>query len=148
MAESFNLQSFFSQYKGYMERKFTPAENAYNNMEQQEIKRAEEAVKTDFLSLSLSGKLEELGIGKRAIEQFGQTASGLVLDIVNPVLDYLKEHENIFDQDAYVKDIQSDAKQMFFAYQELKKDADTRIPYGQKFDSNYFLYGPTDTNMK
>ena len=144
MAESFNLQSFFSNYKGYNERKFTPAENAYANMEQQEIKRAEEATKTDFLGLSLTGKLEELGIGKRTLEQFRDTASGMVLDIVNPVLDYLKEHENIFDQEAYVASIQSDAKQMFFAYQELKKDADTRNPVGQKFDSNYFLYGPTE----
>ena len=110
-------------------------------MEQQEIKRAEEAVKTNFLNLSLSGKLAELGIGKRVMEQLGQTASGMALELINPVLDYLKDNENIFNQDEYFNSIQSDAKQLFFSYQALKEDAEKRNPVGQHFDSNYFFYG-------
>ena len=76
--------------------------------------------------------MAELGIGDRVLEQIGETAANLVLDIVNPIGDYLEKYENIFDQRVYNSEIQAYAKQMFFASQAMKQDASER-PVGQRF---------------
>ena len=65
----------------------------------------------------------ELGIGEKALKQFADTAVGLVTDIVNPIGDYLEKYENIFDQRVYNAEIQSYAKQMFFASQAMRQEA-------------------------
>ena len=80
----------------------------------------------------LSEKMAELGIGEKAIQQFADTAANILLDVVNPIGDYLEKYENIFDERVYNTEIQSYAKQMFFASQAMKQDAMER-PVGQKF---------------
>ena len=43
--------------------------------------------------------------------------------IIDPINDYLLKYENIFDQRVYNQEIQSYAKQMFFASQAMRQDA-------------------------
>ena len=133
MAEAFNLNSFLQTYK---QATYDPTKQhtaAEKNMEQQLVQKAEEAVKeSGLLTLTLSEKMAELGIGERALQQFADTATNLLLEVVNPIGDYLEKYENIFDQRVYNTEIQSYAKQMFFASQAMQQDAAER-PVGQKF---------------
>ncbi len=133
MAEAFNLNTFLQTYK---QATYDPTKQhtaAEKNMEQQLVQKAEEAVKeSGLLTLTLSEKMAELGIGERALQQFADTATNLLLDVVNPIGDYLEKYENIFDQRVYNTEIQSYAKQMFFASQAMQQDAAER-PVGQKF---------------
>ena len=93
-------------------------------MEAKLVQQAEEAVKeSGFLTLTLSEKMAEMGIGERALQQFADTAVNLLVDAINPIGDYLEKYENIFDQRIYNTEIQSYAKQMFFASQAMKEDA-------------------------
>jgi hypothetical protein len=133
MAETFNLNSFLQTYKHSTYDPTKQHTAAEENMEQQRVQKAEEAVRGNgLLSLTLSEKMAELGIGDRVLEQIGETAANLVLDIVNPIGDYLEKYENIFDQRVYNSEIQAYAKQMFFASQAMKQDASER-PVGQRF---------------
>ena len=133
MAESFNLNSFLQTYKHSTYDPTKQHTAAEENMEQQLVQKAEEAIKGNgLLSLTLSEKMAELGIGDRVLEQIGETAANLVLDIVNPISDYLEKYENIFDQRVYNTEIQSYAKQMFFSSQAMQKQA-AENPVGQKF---------------
>ena len=133
MAEAFNLNTFLQTYK---QATYDPTKQhaaAEANMEQQLVQKAEEAVKqSGFLTLTLSEKMAELGIGERAMQQFADTAMGLLTDVVNPIGDYLEKYENIFDQRVYNAEIQSYAKQMFFASQAMRQDAAENTT-GQKF---------------
>ena len=133
MAEAFNLNTFLQTYK---QATYDPTKQhtaAEESMEQKLVQRAEEAVKeSGLLTLTLSEKMAELGIGERALQQFADTATNILLDVVNPIGDYLEKYENIFDQRVYNTEIQSYAKQMFFASQAMKQDAAER-PVGQKF---------------
>jgi hypothetical protein len=133
MAEAFNLNSFLQTYK---QATYDPTKQhtaAEKNMEQQLVQRAEEAVKeSGLLTLTLSEKMAELGVGERVLQQFADTATNLLLDVVNPIGDYLEKYENIFDQRVYNTEIQTYAKQMFFASQAMQQDAAER-PVGQKF---------------
>ena len=133
MAEAFNLNTFLQTYK---QATYDPTKQhaaAEANMEAQLIAQAEEAVKeSGFLTLTLSEKMAEMGIGDRVLQQFADTATNILLDVVNPIGDYLEKYENIFDQRVYNSEIQAYAKQMFFASQAMKQDADER-PVGQKF---------------
>ena len=132
MAESFNLTNFLNTYKGMMEKKYTPAENAQAAMEERAVKQAEEAVKdSGFLTLTLTEKLEELGLGGRVAQQLGDTALNFLKSFVNPVTDYLETYQNIFDQQAYNAEIQSYAKQMFFANQAMLEES--KQQEGQNF---------------
>ncbi len=133
MASSFNLNTFLQEYKSYNAKAYTPAENGRTVMEQQEIQRAEEAVReSGLLSLTLSEKLAELGIGNRVLQQFGDTAVNMVQGLVNPITDYLEKYDNIFDQDQYTAQIQAYAKQMFFANQAMSEEA-SESAVGQRF---------------
>lgn len=133
MSSSFNLNTFLQEYKSYNAKAYTPAENGRTAMEQQEIQRAEEAVKeSGLLSLTLSEKLAELGVGDRVFQQFSNTAVNMMKGLVNPITDYLEKYENIFDQDQYVSQIQAYAKQMFFANQALSEEA-AENAVGQNF---------------
>ena len=133
MASSFNLNTFLQEYKSYNAKAYTPAENGRTVMEQQEIQRAEEAVReSGLLSLTLSEKLAELGIGNRVLQQFGDTAVNMVKGLVNPITDYLEKYDNIFDQDQYTAQIQASAKQMFFANQAMSEEA-SESAVGQRF---------------
>lgn len=133
MAEAFNLNTFLQTYK---QATYDPTKQhaaAEANMEQQLVQKAEEAVKqSGFLTLTLSEKMAELGIGERALQQFADTAMGLLTDVVNPIGDYLEKYENIFDERVYNAEIQSYAKQMFFASQAMRQDAAENTT-GQKF---------------
>ena len=133
MAESFNLNTFLQTYK---QATYDPTKQhsaAEANMEQKLIQQAEEAVKqSGLLTLTLSEKLAEMGVGERVIQQFGDTAMNLLLDVVNPIGDYLEKYENIFDQRVYNSEIQSYAKQMFFSSMAMEKQA-AQNPVGQKF---------------
>lgn len=133
MAEAFNLNTFLQTYK---QATYDPTKQhaaAEANMEQQLVQKAEEAVKqSGFLTLTLSEKMAELGIGERAMQQFADTAMGLLTDVVNPIGDYLEKYENIFDERVYNAEIQSYAKQMFFASQAMRQDAAENTT-GQKF---------------
>ena len=124
MAETFNLNTFLQTYK---QTTYDPTKQhaaAEENMEQQLVQRAEEAVRqSGFLTLTLSEKMAEMGIGERALQQFADTAMGLLTDVVNPISDYLEKYENIFDERVYNAEIQSYAKQMFFASQAMRQDA-------------------------
>ena len=124
MAESFNLNTFLQTYKTQTYDPTKQHAAAEEKMESRLQEQAEEAVKqSGFLTLTLSEKMVELGIGKRALKQFADTATGLLTDIVNPIGDYLEKYENIFDQNIYNAEIQTYAKQMFFASQAMRQEA-------------------------
>lgn len=124
MAEAFNLNTFLQTYK---HNTYDPTKQhalAEEKMEAKLQEQAKEAVEPkNFLSLTLSEKMAELGLGERTLRQVADTAIGMVTDIVNPIEDYLAKYENIFDQKAYNAEIQSYAKQMFFASQAMRKEA-------------------------
>ena len=102
-------------------------------MEAERIRQAEEAVKdSGFLTLTLSEKLAELGVGERVMQQFADTAMNLLTEAINPLTDYLDKYENIFDEQMYKTEIQSYAKQMFFAGQAMQEQASENTT-GQKF---------------
>ena len=133
MAEAFNLNTFLQTYKHATYDPTKQHAAAEANMEQQLVQKAEEAVKqSGFLTLTLSEKMAELGLGERAMQQFADTAMGLLTDLVNPIGDYLEKYENIFDDRVYNAEIQSYAKQMFFASQAMRQDAAENTT-GQKF---------------
>lgn len=124
MAEAFNLNTFLQTYKN---NTYDPTKQhavAEERMETKLEEKAAEAVSNEgFLTLTLSEKIAELGIGKRALQQFADTAVGMVTGIVEPLEDYLAKYENIFDQKVYNSEIQSYAKQMFFASQAMRAQA-------------------------
>ena len=67
---------------------------AEERMEAKLQERAKEAVENKgFLTLTLSEKMAELGIGERVLKQVADTATGLVTDIVDPLNEYLKKYE-------------------------------------------------------
>jgi hypothetical protein len=135
MAESFNLNTFLRTYQTQTydpTKQYTAAEE---HMAEQEIQKAEEAVKGDgFLALTLGEKLAEMGIGERVLQQFADTAVGMVTDIVSPLSEYLEKYENIFDQKVYNSEIQTYAKQMFFASEAMRRQA------AQNTDGQRFVY--------
>ena len=133
MAEAFNLNTFLQTYQNSTYDPTKQHSAAEENMEQRRIEQAEEAVKGNgLLSLTLSEKLAEMGVGDRVIQQIGDSALNLVMDVVNPIGDYLEKYENIFDQRVYNSEIQSYAKQMFFSSQAMQNQA-AQNPVGQKF---------------
>ena len=132
MAEAFNLNSFLQTYQ---QNTYDPTKQhaaAEINMEKNLQAKAEEAVGKGFLSLTLSEKMAEIGVGEKTIQQIKDTAANLVLDMVTPIGDYLEKYENVFDERIYNSEIQSYAKQMFFASQAMNQDAQER-PEGQNF---------------
>ena len=133
MAEAFNLNTFLQTYKHATYDPTKQHSAAEENMEQRLVQQAEDAVKeSGFLTLTLSEKLAELGVGDRVLQQFADTAMNILTDVVNPIGDYLEKYENIFDQRIYNAEIQSYAKQMFFSSQAMKAQA-AENPVGQKF---------------
>ena len=133
MAETFNLNNFLQTYKTSTYDPTKQHAAAEERMEARLNEQAEEAVQGNgFLSLTLAEKMSELGIGKRVVQQVADTAVGLVTDIVNPIGDYLEKYENIFDQRVYHTEIQSYAKQMFFASQAMQDEA-SESSVGQNF---------------
>ena len=132
MAEAFNLNTFLNSYQ---QNTYDPTKqhaNAEKNMENKLVKQAENAVNANLLTLTLSEKIAELGVGERVLQQFADTAKNLVLDIVNPIGDYLEKYENIFDQSAYNAEIQSYAKTIYFSSQAMQDQA-AENPEGQNF---------------
>ena len=124
MAEAFNLNTFLKEYGTYNNRQYTAAENGKAAMEERDIERAKAAVEGQgFLSLTLSEKLNELGVGKRVIQQLGETAVGAVEDIISPLTDWLEKYEHVYDEKVYNAEMQAMGKQMFFARQALTKEA-------------------------
>ena len=124
MAEAFDLHKTIQNAPQYNARHYTATENAEAKMAAAELQRAENAVKGDsFLSLTLTEKLAELGIGDRALEQFADTAFDLFTGWLKPIDEYLKTHENIFDQEKYTAEIQTYAKQMFFSMKALEEES-------------------------
>ena len=96
MAEAFNLNTFLQTYK---HNTYDPTKQhaiAEEKMETKLQEQAREAVEPkNFLSLTLSEKMAELGLGERTLKQVADTAIGMVTDIVNPIEDYLAKYENI-----------------------------------------------------
>ncbi len=86
MAEAFNLNTFLQTYK---QTTYDPTKQhtaAEENMEQKLVQQAEAAVKeSGLLTLTLSEKMAEMGLGERALQQFADTAMGLLTDVVNPI---------------------------------------------------------------
>ena len=133
MAETFNLNNFLHTYKTQTYDPTKQHAAAEERMEERLQEQAKEAVENKgFLTLTLSEKMAELGIGERVLQQVADTATGLVTDMVDPLNEYLKKYENVFDERVYNSEIQSYAKQMFFASQAMKQEAseDTK---GQNF---------------
>ena len=136
MAEAFNLNSFLNEYKSYNNRQYTAAENGKAAMEERDIERAREATQSvGFLGLTLSEKLSELGVGKRVVEQIGDTAKGLITDIVSPLTAWLEEYEGVYNERIYNAEMQAMGKQTFFAKQALELEAKSD-QIGQKFVYN------------
>jgi len=136
MAESFNLNSFLQEYRSYNNRQYTAAENGKAAMEERDIQRAQEAVQGNgFLSLTLSEKMAELGIGERVMQQLGDTALNTVTDIFRPLGEWLDKYENIFDEGIYNAELQANGKQMFFTRQALNRETQTTT--GQKFVADF-----------
>ena len=133
MAETFNLNNFLQTYKTQTYDPTKQHAAAEERMEEKLQEQAQEAVAgKGFLTLTLSEKMAELGIGERVLQQVADTATGLVTDIVDPLNEYLKKYENIFDQRVYHSEIQSYAKQMFFASQAMRDEASEDVT-GQNF---------------
>ena len=133
MAETFNLNNFLQTYKTQTYDPTKQHAAAEERMEERLQEQAKEAVENKgFLTLTLSEKMAELGIGERVLQQVADTATGLVTDMVDPLNEYLKKYENIFDQRVYHSEIQSYAKQMFFASQAMREDASENTT-GQNF---------------
>ena len=133
MAETFNLNNFLQTYKTQTYDPTKQHAAAEERMEAKLQEQAQEAVASKgFLTLTLSEKMAELGIGERVLQQVADTATGLVTDIVDPLNEYLKKYENIFDQRVYHSEIQSYAKQMFFASQAMRDEASEDVT-GQNF---------------
>ncbi len=132
MAE-FDLHQYLQTYQ---KTNYNPTKQhaaAEQHMEERLQEQAENAVKQGgFLTLTLAEKMAELGIGERVLQQVADTAIGIVTDMVNPIGDYLEKYENIFDQRVYHTEIQSYAKQMFFASQAMSAQAAENTT-GQKF---------------
>ena len=124
MAETFNLNNFLQTYKTQTYDPTKQHAAAEEKMEARLVEQAEQAVQqSGFLTLTLSEKMAELGVGEKVLQQFADTAMGLLTDVVNPISDYLEKYENIFDQRVYNSEIQSYAKQMFFASQAMSQQA-------------------------
>ena len=133
MAEAFNLNTFLNEQATYNSRQYTAVENGKAAMEAREIAQAEEALANNgFLGLTLSEKINELGIGKRVVQQLGDTAVGAVENIVSPLTDWLEKYEHVYDQNIFNTEMQSMGKQMFFAKQALSAEASV-APVGQRF---------------
>lgn len=133
MASGFNLQNFLDTYRTQTYDPTKQHAAAQANMEEERVKQAEAAVKeSGLLTLTLSEKLAELGVGERVMQQFADTAMNILTGAINPLEDYLAKYENIFDQRVYNAEIQSYAKQMFFAGQAMAQDAQDN-PVGQRF---------------
>ena len=136
MTESFNLNTFLNEQATYNSRKFTAVENGKAAMEAREIAKAEEAVaQSGFLGLTLTEKLNELGIGKRVVQQIGDTAVEAVASIVSPITEYLAKYEHVYDQNLFKSELQAYGKQMFYAKQALSVEASTGVnsAVGQNF---------------
>ena len=133
MAETFNLNTFLQTYQ---QTTYDPTKQhaaAEENMENKLVEQAENAVtQIGLLTLTLSEKMAEMGVGERALQQFADTAMNLLTEVVNPIGDYLEKYENIFDQRVYNTEIQSYAKQMFFSSQAMQSQA-AENPVGQRF---------------
>ena len=133
MAETFNLNSFLQTYQ---HNTYDPTKQhaaAEKNMEEKLVQQAENAVKEGrLLTLTLSEKMAELGVGERVLQQVADTATNIIMDVVNPIGEYLEKYENIFDQNVYNTEIQSYAKQMFFSSQAMQNQA-AENPVGQTF---------------
>jgi len=114
MAEAFNLNNFLQTYK---QTTYDPTKQyaaTEQKMEDRLIQQAQDAVKDNgFLKLTLSEKIAEFGIGERVLQQFTDTATNMLKEVVNPITDYLEKYANIFDEVEYNKEIQSIAKQTF-----------------------------------
>ena len=124
MANSFNLNTFLQTYKTETYDPTKQHAAAEEKMEQKLVEQAEEATKSGgLLTLTLSEKLAEMGVGERVLQQFADTALDLLKDVANPITDYLEKYENIFDDRVYKAEIQSYAKQMFFAGQAMQQQA-------------------------
>ena len=133
MAEAFNLNSFLNEYKSYNNRQYTAAENGKAAMEERDIERAKEAVQsTGFLGITLSEKLTEIGIGKRVVEQIGDTAKGMVAGVVSPFTEWLEKYEKVFDERVYNSEMHAMGAQTFFTKKELSLEAASQ-KIGQKF---------------
>ena len=131
---NFIMQNFLNEYKSYNNRKYTAVEAGKAAMEERDVKRAEDAVNGQgLLSLTLSEKLvNDLGLGKRVVQQLGDTAIGAVEEIVSPITNWLEKYEHIFDEKVYNAEMQAMGKQMFFARQALAEEAASGA-VGQKF---------------
>ena len=124
MAESFNLNSFLQTYKTSTYDPTKQHAAAEEKMENRLVEQAAQAIQESrFLTLTLSEKLQELGVGERVLQQFTETAKNLFFDAIVPLEEYLEKYENIFDQRMYNTEIQAYAKQMFFASQAMKQEA-------------------------
>ncbi len=157
---NFNMESFINNYQKWNDMKFTAAENAQQHMNAEDEKRAEEAVKQGgfFGALTIGKKLEEAGIGKRVMEQIGETAAGIVTGAIRPLTKYLEEVEVVINQDEYKQKFQEFAKQMYYSKEELSKAASfgvyvnglTNTRDGQTVDENgeVKLLGITTTGTK
>ena len=133
MAEAFNLNTFLNEQATYNSRQYTAVENGKAAMEAREIAQAEEAVANNgFLGLTLSEKINELGIGKRVVQQLGDTAVGAIENVVSPLTEWLEKYEHVYDQNIFNTEMQSMGKQMFFAKQALSAEAAV-APVGQRF---------------
>ena len=55
-----------------------------------------------------------------------------IRDLINPLTDYLNKYENIFDENMYKSELQSYAKQTFFASYAMKEE-DDKNPIGRNF---------------
>ena len=133
MAEAFNLNQFLQTYKTNTYDPTKQHANAEEKMETKRIEQAQAAVNNGgLLSLTLSEKMAELGVGERVLQQVADTAVGIITDVVNPLSDYLEKYEKVFDENVYNAEIQAYAKQMFFASQAMKQDAAENV-VGQNF---------------
>lgn len=123
----FNLQNFLQNYKSYDANAYTAVKLGKQRLEEEDIERAASALQNgetgNFLKLTLTGKLEEIGVGPRVVELVKGTAVNAVKDIVNPFADYLAKNQIVFDEKEYKKEITKDALQMYYTNKALQEAA-------------------------
>lgn len=128
MSSSFNLNNFLNEYQNY-NKAYTAEELGHKAMETRDIQRAEAAVnQQQLLSLTLGEKLSKV-VGKRTMQQIGETASNLVFGVFEPITDYLEKYENIFDG-SYKNELNAMGYQMYSTQKVLSEDIMSRAETG------------------
>ena len=122
---NFNFNHVVQNSAKYLEKDYTAAGHAAEQMEQAEKVRVEQAIKFEsagFLGITLGQKLTDAGIGRRVAKQLVDTATGAVGRVVSPLSEYLDKYENVFNGTIQAE-FNGDAYQLYSASNAMAEEA-------------------------